>query len=57
MRHLLGIEGMSSGDIGRLLDDAEEFAEVLTRPVPKVPTLRGRTVATMFFEPSTRTRL
>ena len=40
-----------------LLDDAEGFSEVLARPIPKVPALRGRTVATVFFEPSTRTRL
>lgn len=40
-----------------LLDDADEFAEVLTRPIPKVPALRGKTVATMFFEPSTRTKM
>ncbi len=40
-----------------MLDDAESFVEVLDRPIPKVPALRGKTVATMFFEPSTRTKL
>lgn len=39
------------------MDDAEEFVEVLRRPIPKVPALRGKTVATLFFEPSTRTRM
>ncbi len=57
MRHLLTIEGMSRGDLEDILDLADEFVEVLERPIPKVPTLRGATVATLFFEPSTRTRL
>lgn len=56
-RHLLTTEGMSRDEIDRLLNLAEEFAEVLEREIPKVPTLRGLTVATLFFEPSTRTRL
>ena len=57
MRHLLTIEGMSRADLEDLLDLADEFVDVLDRPIPKVPTLRGATVATLFFEPSTRTRL
>lgn len=57
MRHLLTIEGMSRADLEDILDLADEFVEVLERPIPKVPTLRGATVATLFFEPSTRTRL
>lgn len=57
MRHLLTIEGMSREELEDFLDLADEFLEVLERPIPKVPTLRGATVATMFFEPSTRTRL
>ena len=57
MRHLLTIEGMSREELEDFLDLADEFLEVLDRPIPKVPTLRGATVATMFFEPSTRTRL
>ena len=57
MRHLLTTEGLERSIIEGLLDDADEFAEVLTRPIPKVPALRGKTVATLFFEASTRTRL
>ncbi len=57
MRHLLTTEGMAREDLEDLLDLADEFVHVLERPIPKVPALRGRTVATLFFEPSTRTRL
>lgn len=57
MNHLLSTEGLDRPTLEGLLDEAEGFAEVLTRPIPKVPALRGRTIATMFFEPSTRTRL
>jgi aspartate carbamoyltransferase catalytic subunit len=57
MRHLLTTEDLDRATIEGLLDDADGFAEVLTRPIPKVPALRGKTVATMFFEPSTRTRM
>jgi len=57
MRNLLTTEGLPRERLESLLDDGEEFAEVLRRPIPKVPALRGKTVATMFFEPSTRTRL
>jgi aspartate carbamoyltransferase catalytic subunit len=57
MNHFLTTEDISREDLTRLLDDADTFVEVLTRPIPKVPALRGKTVATMFFEPSTRTKL
>lgn len=57
MRHLLTIEGMERAEIEDLLDLADEFVDVLDRDIPKVPTLLGATVATLFFEPSTRTRL
>ena len=57
MKHLLTTEGLTKAQLTELLDDADEFAEVLTRPIPKVPALRGKTVATMFFEASTRTRM
>lgn len=57
MRHLLTVEGMSRSDLEDFLDLADEFVDVLDRPIPKVPTLQGATVATLFFEPSTRTRL
>ena len=57
MRHFLTTEGMDRTELEDLLDEADAFSEVLTRPIPKVPALRGKTVATMFFEPSTRTRM
>ncbi len=57
MNHLLTTEGLSRDVLEGLLTDAQEFAEVLERPIPKVPALRGKTVATMFFEPSTRTKM
>ncbi len=56
-RHLLGLEGMSADEITRILDTAESFKEISERPVKKVPALRGITVANLFFEPSTRTRI
>ncbi|MEE1522615.1 MAG: hypothetical protein V1248_07270, partial [Acidimicrobiales bacterium] len=56
-RHLLGIDGMSRGDIEGILDLTDTFAEVGRRSIPKVPALRGRTVASLFFEDSTRTRM
>ncbi len=55
--HLLGLEGMSAEEITRLLDTAESFKEVSERPVKKVPALRGTTIANLFFESSTRTRI
>ncbi len=56
-KHLLGLEGFSKEEIGLILDTAVSFREVLSRPIPKVPTLRGKTVVNLFFEPSTRTRI
>jgi len=55
--HLMGIEGLTRGDATLLLDTARSFIEVNTRQLKKVPALRGRLVALMFFENSTRTRL
>ena len=55
-RHLLGLEGVTSEEITLILDTAESFKRVLERPIPKVPTLRGKTVCNLFFEASTRTR-
>jgi aspartate carbamoyltransferase catalytic subunit len=57
MNHFLTTEDISRDELTGLLDDADSFVEVLSRPIPKVPALRGKTVATMFFEPSTRTKL
>jgi aspartate carbamoyltransferase catalytic subunit len=56
-RHLLGLEGMRRDDIQLILDTAVSFREVLDRPIKKVPPLQGKTIANLFFENSTRTRL
>ena len=55
-RHLLGLEGVTKDEIDLILETAFSFKKVLERPIPKVPTLRGKTVVNLFFEPSTRTR-
>jgi aspartate carbamoyltransferase catalytic subunit len=55
MKHLLGVEALSRGEIERFLDRAESFAEVGKRDIKKVPTLRGRTIVNLFYEASTRT--
>jgi len=55
-KDLIGIEDLSVPDIQLILDTAESFREVSERPIKKVPTLRGKTVMNLFFEPSTRTR-
>jgi aspartate carbamoyltransferase catalytic subunit len=55
MRHLLAIEQLSRAEIEAVLDRAESFAEVGRRDIKKVPTLRGRTVVSLFYEASTRT--
>lgn len=57
MRHLLSTDSLDAAAIGALLDTADSMAEVNSRQIPKVPALRGRTVASVFFEDSTRTRL
>ncbi len=54
--HLLGLEGLSRAEIEYLLDSADSFREIAERDIKKVPTLRGKTVIGLFFEPSTRTR-
>jgi aspartate carbamoyltransferase catalytic subunit len=56
-KDLLGLEELSAEEIVTILDNAKTFREVLDRPIPKVPSLRGMTAANLFFEPSTRTRL
>jgi len=55
-RHLLGIAGLEADEITLILNTAEAMKEIGHRPIKKVPTLRGRTVVNLFFEPSTRTR-
>lgn len=55
-RHVLGLQEMSAEEIFLALETAASFKEVLARPIRKVPALRGKTVATLFWEASTRTR-
>jgi len=57
MRHLVDFQGWTRDQVENILDTARVMAEVLERPVKKVPALQGFTVATVFFEPSTRTRI
>jgi len=56
-RNLLGIQELEAGEIDLILETALAMKEVGARPIKKVPTLRGRTVVNLFFEPSTRTRM
>ena len=55
-RNLLGINELTSEEIEHILDTTQSFKEVSKRSIKKVPTLRGRTIANFFLEPSTRTR-
>ena len=55
-KDLLGFADLSAPEITLVLDTAEAMKEVATRPIKKVPALRGKTVVNLFFEPSTRTR-
>jgi len=57
MKHLLSADDITADEIIALLGMADHMAEVNARPVPKVPALRGKTVVSVFFEDSTRTRL
>ena len=55
-KNLLGIAGLPVSDIRLILNSARTFREISARAIKKVPTLRGRTVINLFYEPSTRTR-
>jgi aspartate carbamoyltransferase catalytic subunit len=55
-KDILGLEHMSAEEIELILESAVSFKDVLKRDIKKVPTLRGRSVVTLFYEPSTRTR-
>lgn len=57
VKHLLGIKDLTVADINLILDTATEFKEVINRPIKKVPSLRDITIANVFFENSTRTKL
>ena len=56
-KHLLGIKDLTTNDIQLILETAKEFKDVINRPIKKVPSLRDVTIANVFFENSTRTRL
>ncbi|MDD2554998.1 MAG: aspartate carbamoyltransferase catalytic subunit [Syntrophaceticus sp.] len=55
-KDVLGLEELSAQEINLILDTAEPMKDIMTRDIKKVPTLRGRSVITLFYEPSTRTR-
>jgi len=56
-KHLLGLEELAADEIRTILDTADTFKEISERPIKKVPALRGKTIANLFYEPSTRTRI
>ena len=56
-RHLLGIKGLTEQDIQLILAQADNFKNIINRPIKKVPSLRDITIANLFFENSTRTKL
>ncbi|MCX7821996.1 MAG: aspartate carbamoyltransferase catalytic subunit [Syntrophobacterales bacterium] len=56
-KDLLGIEELSRGEIEHILEIAKSFREVNERAIKKVPTLRGKTIVSLFYEPSTRTKM
>src|ERR1041384_6605061 len=57
VKHLLGTKQLNAEDIGLILETADQFKEVINRPIKKVPSLRDITIANLFFENSTRTRV
>ena len=57
VKHLVGIKELSKEDIDLIFQTADNFKSVINRPIKKVPSLRDITIANLFFENSTRTRL
>jgi aspartate carbamoyltransferase catalytic subunit len=57
VNHILGIKDLTKADIELIFTTADEFKDVINRPIKKVPTLRDITIANLFFENSTRTKL
>jgi aspartate carbamoyltransferase catalytic subunit len=55
-KDLLGIRGLEAEEIELILDTAASMKEIASRDIKKVPTLRGKTIINLFYEPSTRTR-
>src|SRR5210317_73131 len=56
-KHLLGIQHLNAADIDLIFNTADNFKEVINRPIKKVPSLRDVTIANVFFENSTRTKI
>ncbi|MDH3709456.1 MAG: aspartate carbamoyltransferase, partial [Cyclobacteriaceae bacterium] len=56
-RHLLGIKNLTADDLNLIFQTADNFKDVINRPIKKVPSLRDITIANIFFEDSTRTKL
>ena len=56
-KHILGLRDIARGDICKILKTAKAMKEIISRPIKKVPALRGKTVVTLFYENSTRTKL
>ena len=56
-KHLLGIKGLTVDDIHLIFENADQFIDVINRPIKKVPSLRDTTIVNLFFENSTRTRI
>lgn len=56
-KHLLGLDGVPKDQIEIFLQTAKSFRAIIDRPIKRVPTLQGKTVVNLFFEPSTRTRI
>ena len=57
VKHLFGLQDLPKNDIGKILDMAFKFREVLDRPIKKVPSLKGKNILSLFFENSTRTKM
>ena len=55
-KSILDVSSLTEGDVAQILDSADSFVDISDREVKKVPTLRGKTIVNLFFEPSTRTR-
>ncbi len=56
-KHLLGIKDLTTDDINLIFENADQFIDVINRPIKKVPSLRDTTIVNLFFENSTRTRI
>ena len=57
IKNLLDVDALTTGDIEMILDNSSAMLDVLSRDIKKVPILRGKTIITLFYESSTRTRV